>query len=179
MELYYFSPELLFYWLVAFSVYEWISIYIILLFSNKRFNAPVEYYSKFPSIIPVLSDFTYSTAILISGHILFKILENYKLINDYNKITKLFIFFLIIIAIQSTYDLIFAYFIYKMPIGYSKYIDLFKKYIKEASFGAVFVDTLWLILFLLTTQLFITYLPLPFATFILSMSIFLWIIIKY
>ena len=179
MELYHFSPELLFYWLVAYSVFQWLSINIILLFSNNRFNAPIEYYSKIPSIISISSDFIYSTIILITGHLIFKAFEDFKFINKYNELTKIIIFILLIIIIQWIYDLIFAYVIYKSPSKYSKYIDLFKIYIKEASFGAVIADTIWITLYLLTTLLFIKYLSLPVAALILFISLFIWLVVKY
>ena len=53
MELYTFSPQVLFYWLVAFSVYEWLSVSVILAFSRNRLTTPEEYYRKLPSWVAV------------------------------------------------------------------------------------------------------------------------------
>jgi hypothetical protein len=177
MEIYYFSPETLFYWIVAFSIYEWFAIYLILAFSyTYNYKTPIEYYSKLPSWVPVSGDFIYTTLILITAQIIFKRFESK--ISKYIK-SKLLAFILVAVAVQWIFDLTFAYFVMTSPPGFSKYVSFFKKYINEASFGAVISDSIWLVGWLLLTVLCMKYVPLPVATLILSLSLFAWLVVKW
>lgn len=176
MEVYYFSPEVLFYWIVAFSVYEWIAISTILALSKNRFITPIEYYTKVPSWVAVGGDFIYTTAILLTAQFLFKWVEPFALQSN---MSKLVAFILLAIAVQWVFDLVFAQSILALPSGFSQYVAYFQKYIKEVTFGAAISDSIWMVGWLLLTILFIKYIPLHIATLILSMSLFLWLVVKW
>jgi hypothetical protein len=177
MEIYYFSPQTLFYWIVAYSIYEWIAIHFILEFS-KAYNqkTPIIYYTKMPSWVPVIGDFIYTTVILLVAQIIFKQFES-KL-SKYVK-SKLLAFIGIAVAVQWIFDLAFAYIVMSMSPGFSKYVSFFQSYIKEAGFGAAVSDSIWVIGWLLVTVLCMDYVPLPVACLILSLSLFMWLVVKW
>lgn len=177
MQIYYYSPETLFYWIVAYSVYEWIAIYLILWYAKaKNKKTPIEYYSVVPSWVPVAGDFLYTTAILLTAQLIFKQFESK--ISKYIK-SKLLAFVLVAVAVQWIFDLTFAYFVTSMPPGFSKYINFFQRYIKEAKFGAVIADSIWIIGWLLLTVWFMNYVPLTVASLILTLSLFSWLVVKW
>lgn len=179
MNIYYFSPQTLFYWLVAFSIYEWVAIYIILAFSQNKYRTPVEYYTKLPSWVSVSGDFIYSTAIFLTAQLVFKMLEQSKTIKMNDNLTKVLVFLGIIIATQWIYDLTFAFIVMNIPNGFSKYVSFFQRYIKEVNFGAVISDSIWLVGWLFLTMILIQYVSLPYACLILTLSLFAWLVIKF
>jgi len=176
MELYTFSPEALFYWLVAFSVYEWFSIAVILAFSKNRLSTPEEYYRKLPSWVAVSGDFIYTTAIFLTAQFLFKwvgpIAVRYA-------VPKLFAFILLAVAVQWVYDLTFAQTVLSLPSSFSKYVSYFQRYIKEVTFGAAISDSIWMVGWLLVTLFMMKYVPFHIATLILVLSLFSWLVVKW
>lgn len=173
MEIYRFSPETLLYWTVAFSIYEWIAIYVILSFSKNRLKTPVEYYRSLPSWVAVSGDFIYTTAILLTAQFAF------KWVDPYVKKYKLPAFLGVAVVIQWMYDLIFAQFVLAMPSGFSQYVSYFQRYIKEVNFGAAVSDSIWMLGWMLLTVVCMKYLSLPLALLIVSLSLFAWLVVKW
>jgi len=176
MELYHFSLPTLLYWLVAFSIYEWIAIWIILSFSKNRLTTPIEYYKTLPSWVAVSGDFVYTTAILLTAQLLFRWVEPYAI---RFLVPKLIAFIILAVIIQWIFDIIFAKTVLSLPSNFSKYVSYFQRYIKEVSFGAAISDSIWMIGWLLLTALFIKYVPLHIAVLVLSLSAFTWLVVKW
>ena len=176
MDLTTFSPETLFYWLVAFSVYEWMSIYVILAFSRNRLTTPEEYYRKLPSWVAVSGDFIYTTAIFLTAQLLFKWIA--PLASRYG-VNKLVAFILLAVVVQWVYDLTFAQIVLGLPSGFSKYVSYFQRYIKEVTIGAAISDSIWMVGWLLVTLVMIKYVPLHIATLISVLSLFIWLVVKW
>jgi hypothetical protein len=177
MEIYYFSPQTLFYWTVAYSIYEWIAIYLIIEISRiNNHKTPIRYYSILPSWVPVSGDFIYTTIILITAQILFTQFES-KL-DEYIK-SKLLAFIVILVLVQWTFDLLFAYIVMSVPSGFSKYVSFFQSYIKEVGYGAALADSIWIVGWLLLTLLCIKYVPISVGTLIIFLSLFIWLVVKW
>jgi hypothetical protein len=176
LEIYRFSPVVLFYWLVAFSVYEWIAISVILAFSKNRFKTPLEYYQDLPSWVAVSGDFIYTTAILLTAQLVFHWIEPYV---TKIKAPKLGAFIVLIVLVQWVFDLTFAQGVLALPSSFSKYVNYFQRYIGEVTFGAAISDSIWMVGWLLLTLLFIKYVPLHIGALILSLSLFLWLVVKW
>ena len=176
MDLTTFSPETLFYWLVAFSVYEWMSIYVILAFSRNRLTTPEEYYRKLPSWVAVSGDFIYTTAIFLTAQLLFKWVS--PIATRYG-VNKLVAFILLAVVVQWVYDLTFAQIVLGLPSGFSKYVSYFQRYIKEVTIGAAISDSIWMVGWLLVTLVMIKYVPLHIATLISVLSLFIWLVVKW
>lgn len=176
MELYRFSPITLFYWLTAFSVYEWLSIGVILSFSKNKLKTPIEYYRDIPSWVAVSGDFVYTTAILLTAQLIFKWVEPYT--TEW-MVSKLGAFVALTVIIQWVFDLTFAQIVLALPSGFSKYVNYFQRYIGEVTLGAAISDSIWLIGWMLVTILFMKYLPLHIATLILVLSAFIWLLVKW
>lgn len=176
MEIYKFSLETLLYWIVAFSIYEWITFIFILSISKNKFKTPIEYYRVLPSWVPVFGDFIYTTAILLTAQLALPLVTQYV---KYDQKYKLAVFILLAVIIQWIYDLSFAYFITSMPAGYSKYISFFQRYIKEVGIWAAISDSIWVVGWLLLTVILMNYVSLNVATLILSLSLFLWLVVKW
>jgi len=163
-----FSLQTLYYWIVAFSIWEAIAIVFILnVFHHKTVQ---EYYRRIPSWVTIGGDFLYSTLIFLTA------LGVYQYIPLVNK--NVWLFVVIFIATQWVYDITFATIINRIPT-YTRYIDYFQRYIKEVSFGAAISDTVYLLGWLAVTWLLMKYVSIPIATFILVFMLFLWIIIAY
>jgi len=173
MEIYRFSLETLLYWTVAFSIYEWIGIYIIRSFSKNKFKTPVEYYRDLPSWVAVSGDYIYTTVIFLTAQIVFKWVDPF--VAEY----KLIAFLGVAVAVQWIYDLLFAQFVLAMPSGFSKYVSYFQRYIKEVTFGAAIADSIWVTSWILVTVLCMKYISIPFAFLILFISLFAWLAIKW
>ena len=173
MEIYRFSPEILLYWTVAFSIFEWIAIYTILSFSKNRLKTPVEYYRSLPSWVAVSGDFIYTTAILLTAQFAFKWVE------PYIKLYKFPAFLGVAIVIQWMYDLVFAQFVLALASGFSQYVSYFQRYIKEVTFGAAISDSIWMVGWLLVTLFMMRYIPVHIATLILVLSLFMWLVVKW
>lgn len=177
MELYRFSLETLFYWLVAFSIYEWVTIYIIVTVSKMRgTKTPVEYYQQLPSWVAVSGDFIYSTAIFITSQLLFRWVEPIAIRYAMPKLPAFFILFLIV---QWIFDLTFAQIVLHLPSTFSKYVSYFQRYIKEVTFSAAIADSIWGIGWLLFTLLLMKYVSMPIAMLILVLSLFSWLVVKW
>lgn len=175
MEIYRFSPHTLFYWLVSFSIFEWIAIFLILsIFKNSKILN--DYYTKIPSWVAVSGDFIYTTAILLIAQMIFQWLE--PIFSKYTRY-KLPIFIVIMLITQWISDLIFALFVSTRPIGFSKYTTFFQKYIKKAKFIAVIGDTIWIASWILMTVICMKYIPLHLACLILAISLFMWLVVKW
>ena len=176
MEIYTFSPQVLFYWLVAFSVYEWISISAILTFSKNRLVTPEEYYRKLPSWVAVSGDFIYTTSILLTAQLLFKWIE--PIVVRY-AVPKLVAFIVLAVVVQWIFDLTFAQTVLALPSNFSKYVSYFQRYIKEVTLGAAISDSIWMVGWLLVTILMMKFVPLHIATLILVLSLFIWLVVKW
>lgn len=176
MDLTIFSPQTLFYWLVAFSVYEWMSIYVILAFSRNRLTTPEEYYRKLPSWVAVSGDFIYTTAILLTAQLLFKWVSPMAVRYGVNKWVA---FILLAVLVQWFYDLTFAQTVLALPSSFSKYVSYFQRYIKEVTFGAAISDSIWMVGWLLVTFFMMKYVPVHIATLILMLSLFMWLMVKW
>lgn len=169
IEIYNFSIQTLYYWLVAFSIWE--AFFIILFPRIYKGKSVFEYYRKLPSWIPISGDFLYSTLILIVAQFIF------KYINPINYKIPIFVF--ILIVMQWIFDLIYSTIILNLPSTTSKYINFFQRYIKEVGFGAVISDSIYLLIWLLITWLLLKYVPINIATFILIFILFIWLVIGY
>lgn len=176
MDLYTFSPQVLFYWLVAFSVYEWLSVSVILAFSRNRLTTPEEYYRKLPSWVAVSGDFIYTTAIFLTAQLLFKWIGPMAV---RYAVPKVVAFILLAVAVQWIYDLTFAQTVLSLPSSFSKYVSYFQRYIKEVTFGAAISDSIWMVGWLLVTLFMMKYVPLHIATLILVLSLFSWLVVKW
>lgn len=176
MELYQFSAITLFYWLAAFSVFEWIAIWVILLFSQNRFKTPIEYYRELPSWVTVSGDFIYSTVTLLTAQLIFRWIEPFVV---KMAVPKLGAFIVLMILLQFIFDLIFAKSILSLPSNFSKYVEYFQRYIAEASFGAAISDSIWIFSWLIVTVLFMKFVPIHIAAIILSLSTFIWLVVKW
>lgn len=176
MELYTFSLQTLFYWLVAFSVFEWVAIYVILMFSKNKLKTPIEYYKDLPSWVAVSGDFIYTTAILLTTQFVFRWIQPFAV--RYT-ISPLVTFIGLAVVVQWVFDLTFAQIVLGLPSHFSKYVDYFQRYIKEVSFGAAISDSIWIFSWLLTTVLFMKFVPIHIAAIILSLSSFIWLVVKW
>lgn len=176
MELYRFSLQTLFYWLVAFSIYEWVAIYVILMFSKNRLRTPVEYYKDLPSWVAVSGDFIYTTAILLTAQFIFRWIQPFVI--RYS-IPKLVAFIMLAVIVQWVFDLTFAQIVLRLPSGFSKYVNYFQRYIGEVTFGAAISDSIWMIGWLLLTVVFMKYVSMPLAMLILVLSLFSWLVVKW
>lgn len=176
MELYQFSAITLFYWLAAFSVFEWIAIWVILLFSHGRFKTPIEYYRELPSWVAVSGDFIYTTAILLTAQLIFRWMEPFIV---KMAVPKLGSFIVLMVLIQWIFDLTFAKTVLSLPSHFSKYVDFFQRYIKEATFGAAVSDSIWMVSWIAITILFMKFVPFHIAALILSLSAFIWLVVKW
>ena len=176
MEIYKFSPIVLFYWLTAFSVYEWAISWVIVSFSKNRLKTPIEYYRDLPSWVAVSGDFIYTTTILLTAQFLFRWIEPYAIAWTVPKIGA---FIALIVIVQWVFDLTFAQIVLSLPSNFSKYVNYFQRYIREVTFGAAISDSIWLIGWILLTILFLKYMPLHLAMFVVTLSAFVWLVVKW
>lgn len=177
MELYRFSPIVLFYWLAAFSIYEWIAIWVILGFSKKKgLKTPIEYYQYLPSWVAVSGDFVYTTSILLSAQFIFRYIEPYMI--GWN-IPKIGLFIVLMLLVQWTFDLLFAKTVLSLPSSFSKYVAYFQSYIKEVTFGAAISDSIWMIGWILLTLFFMKFVSFHMAMLIVFLSAFVWLVTKW
>jgi len=167
-----FSPQLIYYWIVAFSVWEAVSIYAILkVFHHETVQ---EYYRKIPSWVTIGGDFLYSTLIFLTALALFALVQR----RAPGRFAGLGWFALLFVATQWAYDLAFATIVLRLP-KLTRYVDYFQRYIGEVGFGAAFSDSAYLLGWLLVTWLLVKYVPLHLATYILVAMLFVWIMWAY
>jgi len=169
IEVYNFSIQTLYYWLVAFSLWE--AVFVVIFPKINKGKSIFEYYRKLPSWIPISGDFLYSTLIFIAAQGIF------GYINPINY--KLPIFAFIFVALQWIFDLTYSSIILRLPSTTSQYINFFQRYIKEVGFGAAIGDSIYLLIWLFVTWLLLKYVPINIATFILIFMLFIWLVIGY
>lgn len=171
-----FSPQLIYYWIVAFSVWEAASIYFILkVFNHKTVQ---EYYREIPSWVTIGGDFLYSTLIFLTALALFALLQRRAPGGSGGRFANPLWFVPLFVATQWAYDLAFATIILRLP-KLTRYVDYFQRYIGEVGFGAAFSDSAYVVGWLLVTWLLIKYVPLQLATYILIAMLFVWIMWAY
>lgn len=165
-----FSLTTLFYWTVAFTIVEALTILSFYRFAKAKTTA--EYYRDLPKWVSVGGDYVYSTLIFLAALWVF----SYVRTNPMFSATPWF--FVVFIATQWVFDLTYATIIQAMS-AHTKYIDYFQRYIKEIGFFAALGDTIYGIIWLLILWFMLKYVPFNLALFILFFMIFIWIIWAY
>jgi len=173
MEIYQFHPTVLFYWLVAFAIWEWLFVSVSLRVSKAATFQ--EYYTKLPSWVPITGDFLYSTLIFLAAQWVFPLIRG--VFPD--TIPSLAVFIIGFIAVQWTFDLTYGFIVSKLPSTTSRYVDFFQRYIKEFGFVAAIGDTLYGLVWIAITWTLLKYVPMSVALFILITALFMWIVIKW
>jgi hypothetical protein len=169
-ELTVFSLTTLFYWTVAFTILEALTILSFYRFASAKTTA--EYYRDLPKWVSVGGDYVYSTLIFLAALWVF----SYVRLNPMFATTPWF--FVVFILTQWTFDLTYATIIRMIP-AHTRYIDYFQRYIKEIKFFAALGDSLYGIVWLLILWFMLKYVPFKLALFILFFMIFMWIIWAY
>jgi hypothetical protein len=173
MDIYRFHPTVLFYWLVAFSVWEWLFNVSIMKVSEST-STIGEYYTKLPSWVVVSGDFLYSTLIFLAAQWVFPFVQGWL-----PTLPPLAVFAVTFVAMQWIFDLTYGFTVSQLPSTTSRYVDFFQRYIKEFGFMTVIGDSFYLLVWLAITWLLLTYIPLSVALFILIAAVFLWLVVKY
>ena len=173
MEIYQFQPIVLFYWLVAFAIWEWLFVSVSLKFSKSATYQ--EYYTKLPSWVPVTGDFLYSTLIFLAAQWVFPLIRPLFPLG----FSPLAIFVIGFVAVQWTFDLTYGLIVSNLPSTTSRYVDFFQRYMKEFGFLAAVGDTIYGLFWIALTWLLIKYVPLSVAVFILISAVFLWMLVKW
>ena len=88
-----------------------------------------------------LSGMLADVTIILIGFIITRFLY-YKIFKKYSIIK----FLILLLIVQIVHDLIFAGLFYSIPYGINKMLDLFKEYGNEVKFGAIFGDSLMMIM---------------------------------
>jgi hypothetical protein len=171
--IYQFHPIVLFYWLVAFSIWEWVFVVGSLRVASSK--TYIEYYTKLPSWVPITGDFLYSTLIFLTAQWVFPWVSGLFGAS----IPPLAAFVLTFIGTQWVYDLTYGFIVSRLPSTTSKYVDFFQRYMKEFGFLAAIGDTLYGLAWIALTWFLLRYVPLSVAIYLLIAAIFLWIVVKY
>lgn len=173
MEIYQFHPTVLFYWLVAFAIWEWVFVSVTLKFAKTPTYQ--EYYTKLPSWVPVTGDFLYSTLIFLAAQWVFPVVRALFPVT----VPSLAVFVIGFVGVQWVFDLTYGLIVSRLPSTTSRYVDFFQRYIKEFGFLAAIGDTVYGLFWIALTWLLIKYVPLSVAVFILIAAAFLWMVVKW
>lgn len=167
-----FSPKLLYYWVVAFALWEAVSIYFIL--NVFRHDTVQEYYRRIPSWVTIGGDFLYSTLIFLTALGAYAALRR----RAPARFAHPAWFVAVFVATQWAYDLTFAAVVLRLP-KLTRYVDYFQRYIGEVGFGAAFSDSVYLVGWLLLAWLLLKVASVPVATYLLVLMLFVWIAWAY
>lgn len=172
-----FSGSNLLAWSAAYAFWEPISYFLF----PAAFKATTtqEYYNprKFPFAVVAFGDFIYSTIIFIIAQVtITNIFGSSAAFSWIDWIKRLGIF----LGIQWTLDLSFYGFITQISKVYkNKYIDFFKRYGSQVGIGAPIGDSIYAIIWLLTTQLVAAALPASGQTLAIVTFIFMTFVFSY
>lgn len=175
LPIYTFHPQVLFYWLVAFAIWEWIFVVGGLRFAtSKTFR---EYYTQLPAWVPITGDFLYSTLIFLTAQWLTPMVL--AALPATFHLSPLVVFVGTFVLVQWVYDLSYAFIVSRLPSTTSRYVDYFQRYMKEFGFFAALGDTLYGLVWLAFTWILLRYVPIGAAIFILIASLFLWMVVRF
>lgn len=169
-ELTVFSLTTLFYWTVAFTILETLTILSFYRFANAKTTS--EYYRDLPKWTSVGGDYVYSTLIFLTALWVFSFVRK----NPMFSATPWF--FVVFVATQWVFDLTYATIIQAIP-AHTRYINYFQRYIKEIGVFAAIGDTIYGISWLVILWFMLRYVPLKLALFILFFMLFMFIIWAY
>jgi hypothetical protein len=179
LALYRFHPMVLFYWTVAFAVWEWLFVAV----SLKMFpdvGTFQEYYRKLPSWVPISGDYLYSTLIFLSAQWVFAWMTPFVAsVPTLAAVPSLVLFAFLFIALQWVYDLLWATLVLALPAETSRYIHFFQRYIRQVGFSAAIGDSLYLLAWLAVAWLLLTYVPISVALYLLIAALFFWLVFRY
>lgn len=145
-DLFIFRSENLWYWTVAFMIFE----YPLSLFYKAASESATEWYSEFPIWQILLGDYTYTTVGLILAQKLYEYVVKYsKIIQPENDIQKIITFLLLFTAVQWTGDFTFSQVIHSITPN-TNFIQFFQKYAKKAGWGGLLGDTSYIWIWTLT-----------------------------
>jgi hypothetical protein len=174
-----FHPMVLFYWTVAFAIWEWFIFTVSpsILYKSKPYQ---EYYRKLPSWVPVFGDYLYSTLIFLTTQWVFAWMAPFVAsVPTLSAVPPLVLFAFLFVGLQWVYDILWATIVLRLPATTSRYIDFFQRYIRQTGFAAAIGDSVYLLAWLAVAWLLIRYVPLMGAIYILVAALFLWLVIGY
>jgi hypothetical protein len=172
-----FSGENLLAWTSAYALWEPISYFLF----PAAFKAATtqEYYNpkKFPFAIVAFGDYIYSTMIFIVAQVAITSLFGTSTAPNWLEWAKRLGLFL---GIQWISDLSFYGFITQVGKVYkNKYIDFFNRYGSQVGIGAPIGDSIYAIIWLLTTQFVASVMPIWSQVFAIATFLFMTLVFSY
>lgn len=171
-----FTPEHLFQWVVAFALFEIPMALFYWNISSPNDNVRTWYKGDYINIWNViLQDAVY----VILGIIITVALLSF-LHHKYGIQKSLMSFLLLFIAVQIVGDLTFATLMLRIPKSYStKWVSFFQNYINTSSWYALFGDTLYIIAWTLTYYILSKHIQPTFSQQIAVLCTFLFLVSAY
>jgi hypothetical protein len=113
-------------------------LFVIFLSNTKIIDSKVlrEWYAKYNLSAVIADVFIILIALIITRAIYYYVFDRFSIVN----------FIILAVVVQVIHDLLFSLFFSIVPRGFSKMLDTFKDYAKEASYKAILSDSGMMIL---------------------------------
>jgi hypothetical protein len=170
-----FSWTTLLAWTAAYAIWEPISYFVI----PKIFKASTtqEYYthSKFPFSIVAFGDYIYSTFLLLVSQ---QVITSFAGTTAPQSWGSWFARFAGFVGVQWAGDLTFWQIIQRVPLK-NKYVDFFQRYGKDVGIGAPIGDSLYGLVWFLTTQVVAGSVPTWLQVTLITLFMFGTLVVSY